>query len=205
MRCALPGPAGHARLLRPRRLQALQRQLRPRRRRRAAARASARALAEAVSGHGRAYRLGGDEFCILLDGRSARATPSVARRRGALRARQRASRSPRPAASSALPEDADSVSDALNARRRADVRRQARRSARRRATSRRSDVLMQLLNEREPTAAPARARRRHRWPSRSGGGSAWTPNSSTSCAARPSCTTSASWRSPTRSSTSPAR
>ena len=41
--------------------------------------------------------------------------------------------------------------------------------------------------------------------SRSAGAWAWTPSSSTSSAARPSCTTSARSASPTRSSTSPAR
>ena len=50
--------------LRPQRLQGLQRHLRPSGRRRAPHRLG-RALARAVDGRGHAYRMGGDEFCVL--------------------------------------------------------------------------------------------------------------------------------------------
>ena len=75
-----------ARALRPRRLQGLQRQLRPSGRRRAARAGSAQKLAAAVRPHGRAYRLGGDEFCVLasLDADDGRRRCSR-RPRGAVR------------------------------------------------------------------------------------------------------------------------
>ena len=47
------------------------------------------ALAHAITGHGRAYRLGGDEFCLLLSGRFPRSDPLLARAHGALAAHGR--------------------------------------------------------------------------------------------------------------------
>ena len=55
--------------------------LRPPGRRRAAAAASARALGATVGGRGAAYRMGGDEFCVLLARRRQRATSSAAPQR----------------------------------------------------------------------------------------------------------------------------
>ena len=75
-RRAAAGRERDAAPLRPRRLQGLQRHLRPPRRRRAARRASAPQLASAVEPDGRAYRLGGDEFCVLLDARARADDPT---------------------------------------------------------------------------------------------------------------------------------
>ena len=124
------------------------------------------------------------------------------RRRRAGRAGQRVHRRAPSVGMAVVPDDASTPERRAAARRRADVRRQGRRSGSR---GQARDVLMQLLSERTPglhehvTSVGALA---------SGVGDAtsgWTPSSSTSCCAPPSCTTSASWRSPTRSSTSPAR
>ena len=64
------------RALRPRRLQGLQRQLRPPRRRHPAAPPRRRTWRPRWRPRGRAYRLGGDEFCVLVP-RRPRAGPSV--------------------------------------------------------------------------------------------------------------------------------
>ena len=58
--------AAHPDPLRPRRLQALQRRLRPPRRRRAARPASATSSPPRSRPYGEAYRLGGDEFCAVV-------------------------------------------------------------------------------------------------------------------------------------------
>ena len=70
-----------ARRLRPRRLQDLQRHVRTSRRRRAAR--PRRGQARGGRGHGRAYRLGGDEFCLLARSRQ-RLRPPHRAGRGAL-------------------------------------------------------------------------------------------------------------------------
>ena len=72
-------PAG-ARALRPRRLQAVQRHLRPPGRRRAP-RPARRGAGSGGRRSRRAYRLGGDEFCIVCAARR-RTSPPIARRRG---------------------------------------------------------------------------------------------------------------------------
>ena len=75
----------------------------------------ARALAAAVAGRGAAYRLGGDEFCVLLDGASAREDDRVARRpRRRSPSTAAASSSPPRCGVVNLPHDADNVSAALN-------------------------------------------------------------------------------------------
>ena len=78
------------RALRPRRLQALQRHLRPSGRRRSARAPRRRACATTSTAAGRAYRMGGDEFCALFEprdaGRSRRMVAGAAA--SALRARR---------------------------------------------------------------------------------------------------------------------
>ena len=44
-------------------------------------------LSASVAGHGTAYRMGGDEFCVLLDAAAGRRCAGARQRRGALRAR----------------------------------------------------------------------------------------------------------------------
>ena len=63
---ATRGRPAHPRALRPRRLQAVQRRASATRPATCSCSAWARDLAAAVAGHGSAYRLGGDEFCVLL-------------------------------------------------------------------------------------------------------------------------------------------
>jgi two-component system cell cycle response regulator len=115
-----------------------------------------RSLAAAVAGAGGggAYRLGGDEFCVLLGGRLE---PDDARILAAREALAESGSSFSVAASCGvvvLAEDASSVSDALNL---ADERMYADKSNAERATRARGqnmiiqqNVLMQLLTEREP-------------------------------------------------------
>ena len=61
--------------LRPQRLQALQRHLRPPRRRRAAGPPRRGTAGDAVGEDGTAYRIGGDEFCVLLTCAETASTP----------------------------------------------------------------------------------------------------------------------------------
>lgn len=49
-------------------------------------------MAEAVGPAGRAYRMGGDEFCTLLDGDAEKTAPVIARVTEALQTTARASR-----------------------------------------------------------------------------------------------------------------
>ena len=109
-------------VLRPRRLQELQRHLRPPRRRRAARRAWATRSSAASAPRGVAYRLGGDEFCVLpppARARSARARGRPPR----CPSRARASRSGLLRRASRIPDEAPRRHQALRDRRPADVRR----------------------------------------------------------------------------------
>ena len=72
---SLAGAPAAAGAVRPQRLQGLQRHVRPPRRRRAADPARQRADARG-RGRGRAYRIGGDEFCVLARRRRPIGTPS---------------------------------------------------------------------------------------------------------------------------------
>ena len=162
-----------------------------------------RALAAAVEGRGAAYRLGGDEFCLLLDGELSRRPDRDARGRGAQRARRglrrhrllrRSSRSPpRPTSSEAALQLADERMYAHKDSRRATSRRQAR------------DVLVQVLAEREPEL------RRHmadvaELAARTGRELGLEHRAARRRSPAPrSCTTSARSPCPTTSSTSPAR
>ena len=112
-------------------------------------RASARALAAAVEGLGRAYRLGGDEFCVLLPGRFARDGRSGRRlARGAQRARRGLRDHRVLVRRGACP---DSARDATHAMRLADERMYRDKNSRRASGRRQArDVLLQVLTEREP-------------------------------------------------------
>jgi len=114
-----------------------------------------RALATAVEPRGRAYRLGGDEFCALLAGRITAEDAVLSRARAALEEHGSGFTVTTSCGSVVLPDDADTVSAALSA---ADERMYADKSADERSTRARAQtvlmqqsVLMQLLTEREPT------------------------------------------------------
>ena len=114
-----------------------------------------KALAASVAGVGAAYRLGGDEFCVLLDGAFAREHPAVARARAALAERGRGFVVTASCGAVTMPAEADTVGEALNL---ADERMYADKSggdgpSRVRAQNvlMQQSVLMQLLNEREPS------------------------------------------------------
>jgi diguanylate cyclase (GGDEF)-like protein len=106
------------------------------------------ALARTVGDRGEAYRLGGDEFCILLAGRHPSSDMLVARARAALAEHGSGFVVTASAGVVILPEDASSVKLALNL---ADQRMYAAKGKAERARhSQTQNVLMQLLTEREP-------------------------------------------------------
>jgi two-component system, cell cycle response regulator len=112
-------------------------------------------LASAVEGEGEAYRLGGDEFCVLLTGRFPRDADIVDRAQAALAEHGSGFTVTASCGVVILPEDADTVSVALNL---ADERMYADKSGAGRSTRARAQtvlmqqsVLMQLLTEREPS------------------------------------------------------
>jgi diguanylate cyclase (GGDEF)-like protein len=103
------------------------------------------ALRAAVEGNGRAYRLGGDEFCALLDGRRASGDRLVAAAHGALVERGSAFTIGAAMGTAVVPDDAPTPSAALQL---ADERMYADKARSSRGQTR--DVLMQVLNERTP-------------------------------------------------------
>ena len=106
------------------------------------------ALSATIGARGQAYRLGGDEFCVLLTGRIARDDRLVARAASALTERGSAFTVSASYGLATVPDDAATASAVLQL---ADERMyadKARTSNDRRAKTR--DVLMQLLNERTP-------------------------------------------------------
>jgi diguanylate cyclase (GGDEF)-like protein len=111
-------------------------------------------LAQAVEDYGRAYRLGGDEFCVLYDGRHRQGEAVVRAARAALAERGAGFVVTASCGTVVLPDDADSVSTALNL---ADERMYTDKAgsenssrARAHAVLTQQSVLMQLLSEREP-------------------------------------------------------
>jgi diguanylate cyclase (GGDEF)-like protein len=113
-----------------------------------------RALAARVGSAGTAFRLGGDEFCLLLPGSFKREDAQIAACRAALSERGSGFAVTASCGVVALPEDAGSVGDALNL---ADERMYADKSASGHATraqvqsvTMQQQVLLQLLNERQP-------------------------------------------------------
>jgi diguanylate cyclase (GGDEF)-like protein len=107
-----------------------------------------RDLAKSVSDAGEAYRLGGDEFCILLDRETDRVEPIVKRAANALSERGEGFTVTASFGVVQIPSEAQSSEAALQL---ADGRMYAHKDSRR-ATSRRQarDVLVQVLAEREP-------------------------------------------------------
>jgi diguanylate cyclase (GGDEF)-like protein len=113
-----------------------------------------RALTGAVAECGSAYRLGGDEFCVLLDGRLGREHALLDRAQAALAEHGQGFTVTASRGSVVVPEEATSVSEALNV---ADERMYADKSnsggssrARAQTILMQQSVLMQLLAEREP-------------------------------------------------------
>jgi two-component system, cell cycle response regulator len=105
-------------------------------------------LGVAIASRGQAYRLGGDEFCVLLAGRVARHDRLVVGAASALTERGSAFTVDASFGLATIPDDASNASAALQL---ADQRMYADKaysSRDRRAKTR--DVLMQLLNERTP-------------------------------------------------------
>jgi two-component system cell cycle response regulator len=106
------------------------------------------ALARTVGDRGEAYRLGGDEFCILLAGRHPSSDALVASARAALAEHGSGFAVTASYGVVILPEDASSVKLALNL---ADQRMYAAKGKAEQARhSQTQSVLMQLLTEREP-------------------------------------------------------
>jgi diguanylate cyclase (GGDEF)-like protein len=114
-----------------------------------------KALANSIEGEGEAYRLGGDEFCVLLPGGFPRDADIVIRAREALAEHGSGFTVTASCGVVALPDEADTVSAALNL---ADERMYADKAGAGRSTRARAqtvmmqqNVLMQLLTEREPS------------------------------------------------------
>ena len=105
-------------------------------------------LADAVHGHGQAYRLGGDEFCVLLEPGAAGVMPLVAACVTALHERGEGFEVTTSHGSVVVPEEATDGTEALQL---ADRRMYARKGGRRMSPGRQSrDVLLRMLSEREP-------------------------------------------------------
>lgn len=105
-------------------------------------------LATAVTGRGRAYRLGGDEFCVLLDGRVPADDRLMLGCRAALEEQGEGFRVGASCGAVTIPDEADNATHALQL---ADQRMYAAKG-RTRTSSRLQtrDVLVQVLREREP-------------------------------------------------------
>ncbi len=105
-------------------------------------------LAQAIAGHGRAYRLGGDEFCILLDEAAGTDAPIVAEAVAALREQGEGFDVGASCGLVEIPVEADSATHALQL---ADQRMYAAKDDSRQSSRRQTcDVLLQVLREREP-------------------------------------------------------
>jgi len=105
-------------------------------------------LAAAVEGNGRAYRLGGDEFCVLLDGHRAADDARMAACVAALQEQGEGFKVGASCGAVTLPDEADDATHALQLadQRMYAAKRDARSSSRRQTR----DVLLQVLREREP-------------------------------------------------------
>ena len=106
---------------------------------------SGRALSAVVGGRGSAYRLGGDEFCVLLDGHFAAHDQVVTSVASALTERGAGFDVTTSLGVTLIPDEAGNADDAL---RLADERMYADKDRTQRSPVR--DVLMQLLSERTP-------------------------------------------------------
>jgi two-component system, cell cycle response regulator len=106
------------------------------------------ALSAAIGARGRAYRLGGDEFCVLLDGRVSRSDTVLAAAGSALTERGSAFTVDASVGIAVVPDDARTASAVLQL---ADQRMYADKGdSRRGGRARTRDVLMQVLSERTP-------------------------------------------------------
>ena len=105
------------------------------------------ALGRAIVSHGRAYRLGGDEFCVLLEGHFARHDRLIAAAAASLTERGSAFTVTASVGLATVPDDASTASGALQL---ADERMYAEKAAVSNGRAQARDVLMQLLNERTP-------------------------------------------------------
>lgn len=106
------------------------------------------ALSVAIEGLGQAYRLGGDEFCVLLAGTVSRHDRVIASAAAALTERGSAFTVDASCGLATIPDDASSASAALQLADQRMYAEKARSGRGSRAKTR--DVLMQLLNERTP-------------------------------------------------------
>ncbi|MBS1870766.1 MAG: diguanylate cyclase [Actinobacteria bacterium] len=105
-------------------------------------------LATAVADHGHAYRLGGDEFCVLLDGRLATDDAVLRACGAALEEQGEGFRVGASCGAVTIPDEAGNPTQALQL---ADQRMYAaKRSTRASSRTQTRDVLLQLLREREP-------------------------------------------------------
>ena len=105
-------------------------------------------LASTVAGDGCAYRLGGDEFCVLLDDRLALDDPHLAACSAALEEQGEGFRVGASCGAVTIPHEAANPTQALQL---ADQRMYAaKRSSRASSGAQTRDVLLQVLREREP-------------------------------------------------------
>ena len=104
-------------------------------------------LAATVAGQGRAYRLGGDEFCVLFDHHAADDDPIVAATLAALAEPADPFAVDASFGLVAMPDDAETAADAL---RLADHRMYALKHGRRATKGEAREVLLAVLGEREP-------------------------------------------------------
>ncbi|MGB2710149.1 MAG: diguanylate cyclase [Conexibacter sp.] len=105
-------------------------------------------LADAVTVGGRAYRLGGDEFCVLIEGELADRHALLEACTEALREQGEGFRVGASCGAVTIPEEADSATHALQL---ADQRMYAAKDDTRTSSRRQTrDVLLQVLREREP-------------------------------------------------------
>jgi two-component system cell cycle response regulator len=105
-------------------------------------------LAAAVDEHGRAYRLGGDEFCVLLDGRVEHDDARMLGCGAALEEQGEGFRVGASCGAVTIPDEADNATHALQL---ADQRMYAaKRDTRASSRHQTRDVLLQVLREREP-------------------------------------------------------
>ena len=114
-----------------------------------------RRLADAVEGRGEAYRLGGDEFCVLIDRTGDEARPAIAAAAEALTERGESFEIGASQGACELPSEAGTPSGALQV---ADKRLYAHKHGRRGSPGQQAgDVLLSLLHARRPDQGPHRA------------------------------------------------
>jgi two-component system, cell cycle response regulator len=105
-------------------------------------------LSAAIESHGRAYRLGGDEFCVLLDGHRSLEDPRMAACGAALEEQGEGFRVGASCGVVTIPDEAGNPTQALQL---ADQRMYAaKRRVRSSSRTQTRDVLLQVLREREP-------------------------------------------------------